>query len=70
MEVGLSLQDFLAHEQQVISSLTAGLNGRCTLIQGNELKTILDQVKELNQNEERLTIFLKELNRQAASFVV
>jgi len=66
----LSLQDFLVHEKQVIANLTTGLNGRLTLIQGEELKTILSQVKELNQNEERLTTFLKELNRQAASFSV
>ena len=70
MEEGLSLQDFLAHEEQVVKNLTTGLNGRLSLVRGNELKTILDQARELNQNEERQTNFLKELNRQAASFVV
>ncbi len=70
MADSLSLQDFLVHEKQVIENLTASLNGRLTLVQGEELKTILSQVKELNQNEERLTAFLKELNRQAASFAV
>jgi len=70
MEEGLSLPDFLTHEEQVIRNLTFGLNGRLSLLQGDELKAILGQVKELNQNEERLVTFLKELNRQAASFVV
>jgi len=40
MEDGLSLQDFLTREKQVIENLTAGLNGRLTLIQDEELKTI------------------------------
>lgn len=66
----LSLQDFLVHEKQVIANLTTGLNGRLTLIQGDELKTILSQAKSLNQDENRLATFLKELNRQAASFAV
>jgi CRISPR-associated protein Csc2 len=70
MEVGLSLQDFLDREQQVINSLTDDLNGRCTLIQGDELKTILKQIKELNRDENRLTTFLRGLNNQAASFTV
>jgi CRISPR-associated protein Csc2 len=70
MEEGLSLQDFLTHEEQVISNLTSGLNGRLSLIRGDELQALLGQITELNQNEERLTSFLKELNRQAASFVV
>ena len=70
MEAGLSLQDFLAHEQQVIGSLIANLNGRCTLIRENELKTMLEQVRTLNQDENRLTTFLRGLNHQAASFTV
>jgi CRISPR-associated protein Csc2 len=70
MEEELSLQDFLTHEEQVVRNLTSSLNGRLLLIRGGELKTLLGQITELNQNEERLTTFLKELNRQAASFVV
>jgi CRISPR-associated protein Csc2 len=70
MEAGLSLQDFLVHEQQVIGSLVTNLNGRCTLIRENELKTMLEQVRTLNQDENRLTTFLRELNQQAASFTV
>lgn len=70
MEDGLSLQDFVDHEKQVIEDLTLGLNGRLTLIRDEALKTILSQVKDLNQNENRLSTFLKDLNRQAASFVV
>ncbi len=70
MEKGLSLQDFLTHEEQVIKNLTAGLNGRLSLVRGNELQTLLAQIAKLNQSEDLLTTFLKELNRQAASFVV
>jgi CRISPR-associated protein Csc2 len=70
MEDGLSLKDFQDREKQVIESLTAGLNGRLTLIQDNELKTILNRAKSLNQDENQLATFIKELNRQAASFVV
>jgi CRISPR-associated protein Csc2 len=34
------------------------------------LDEVLKQVRQLNQDEERLASFLKELNRQAASFTV
>jgi CRISPR-associated protein Csc2 len=67
---GLLLQDFLDHEVQVIQGLLAGINGRLTIIRDAELKTILDQIKMLNKDEDRLATFLKELNRQAASFVL
>jgi CRISPR-associated protein Csc2 len=70
MEFGLSLPDFLDHEKQVISDLVANLNGRCMLIQGDDLKALLEQARALNQDQDRLTTFLKELNRQAASFTV
>jgi CRISPR-associated protein Csc2 len=70
MEFGLSLPDFLDHEKQVISDLVANLNGRCMLIQGDDLKALLEQARALNQDQNRLTTFLKELNRQAASFTV
>jgi hypothetical protein len=70
MEFGLSLPDFLDHEKQVISDLVTNLNGRCMLIQGDDLKALLEQARALNQDQDRLTTFLKELNRQAASFTV
>jgi CRISPR-associated protein Csc2 len=70
MEEGLSLHDFLTHEEQVIQNLTTGLNGRLSLVRGDQLKALLAQIQELNQKEERLTNFLKALNRQAVSFVV
>jgi len=70
LENGLSFQDFQRHASQVIQRLTANLNGRLTLITGEELETILSQARALNQNEGRLATFLKELNRQAASFAV
>jgi len=70
MEFGLSLHDFLDHEKQVINNLVANLNGRCMFIQGDDLKALLEQAMALNQDQDRLTTFLKELNRQAASFTV
>ncbi len=68
LESGLSLQDFQSHAPRVIRQLTENLNGRLTLISGEELQTVLSQVQALNQDEHRLADFLKELNRQAASF--
>lgn len=70
MEFGLSLYDFLDHEKQVISNLVANLNGRCTLIQDDALKALLKQARALNKDQDQLTTFLKELNRQAVSFTV
>jgi CRISPR-associated protein Csc2 len=70
MEFGLSLKDFLDHQKQVISNLVANLNGRCILIQDDDLKTLLEQIRVLNQDQNQLTNFLRELNRQAASFTV
>jgi CRISPR-associated protein Csc2 len=70
MEFGLSLKDFLDHEKQVINTLMANLNGRCLLIQDDALKTLLEQIRALNQDQNQLTNFLRELNRQAASFTV
>jgi CRISPR-associated protein Csc2 len=68
LESGLSLHDFQSHSPRVIRQLTENLNGRLTLISGEELQTVLSQVQALNQDEHRLADFLKELNRQAASF--
>jgi CRISPR-associated protein Csc2 len=68
LEDGLSLQDFQSHGAEVIQNLTANLNGRLTLISGEELQAVLIQLRALNRDEQRLANFLKELNRQAASF--
>jgi CRISPR-associated protein Csc2 len=68
LENGLSLQDFQRYAPGVIQHLTDNLNGRLSLISGEELQTVLSQVQVLNQDEHRLATFLKELNRQAASF--
>lgn len=66
----LSLQDFLRHTSSVIQRLTANLNGRLTLVSGAELEGILSEARALNQDEARLANFLRELNRQAASFTL
>ncbi|HXH12394.1 MAG TPA: type I-D CRISPR-associated protein Cas7/Csc2 [Alphaproteobacteria bacterium] len=68
IENGLSLQDFQRHAPRVIQDLTANLNGRLSILSGEELRTVLSQLQALNQDEHRLATFLKELNRQAASF--
>lgn len=70
MADGLSLRDFKDRKETVLKKLTAGLNGRLTLIQGDEMQAILDAVRVLNGSEDRLSTFLQELNRQAASFKV
>lgn len=66
----LALADFQGHAQKVIEQLTADIAGRLTLIAGDELKTILQNVRDLNRDETRLAAFLKELNTQSASFIV
>ena len=66
----LSLQDCVRHALGAVEKLTADLAGRLEMITGDELTTLLDQVRALNRDEERLTTFLCELNRQSASFVV
>ena len=70
MADGLSLKDFWDRKEAVLEKLTAGLNGRLTLVKGDGLQTVLNEVKKLNQDENRLSTFLQELNRQAASFKV
>ena len=70
MADGLSLKDFNDRKETVLKKLTAGLNGRLTLVKDDELQAILNEVKKLNQDEDRLSTFLQKLNRQAASFKV
>jgi len=67
---GLSLDDFQTHAPAVIQRLTDELAGRLTLVTGDALKRILQEVRHLNQDEDRLAQFLRNLNTQSASFVV
>ncbi|MGC9025873.1 MAG: type I-D CRISPR-associated protein Cas7/Csc2, partial [Chloroflexia bacterium] len=67
---GLSLADLQQHAPAVIGKLTAGLAGRLTLVTGEELEAILEDMRALNRDEERLRAFLKELNDRSASFTV
>lgn len=66
----LSLADFQAQADSVIKQLTGSLTGRLTLIAGDELETILADVRDLNRDETRLAAFLKDLNTLAASFTI
>lgn len=66
----LALPDFEKYASQIIEQLTAEIAGRLTLVTGKELEAILQEVRALNRDETRLAAFLKELNTQAASFVV
>jgi hypothetical protein len=50
--------------------LTADLVGRLTLVTGGALEAMLRDVRALNQDEERLAVFLRDLNTHSASFVV
>jgi CRISPR-associated protein Csc2 len=80
----LSEKDFTTHAPKVIERLTANLNGRLQIVTGEDclksfdgkipkgwasgLDGVLTQVRELNQDEAKLTAFLRGLNTQAASF--
>jgi CRISPR-associated protein Csc2 len=66
----LTLADFQRHTDAVIKRLVADLTGRLTLVTGHALETILQEVRTLNQDEQRLAGFLKDLNTRSASFVV
>ncbi|MBU0703221.1 MAG: type I-D CRISPR-associated protein Cas7/Csc2 [Chloroflexi bacterium] len=66
----LALSDFEKYAPQIIEQLTGEIAGRLTLVTGEELAAILTGVRDLNRDEGRLAAFLKELNTQAASFVV
>jgi len=67
---GLSLAAFQKHAPAVIKSLTTDLAGRLTLVTGAELDTILNDVRELNQDEARLASFLHSLHERSAAFAV
>ncbi|MDW7991311.1 MAG: type I-D CRISPR-associated protein Cas7/Csc2 [Anaerolineae bacterium] len=64
----LTLADFLNHADAVIQRLTADLPGRLTLVKGEELEKVLADVRALNQDEERLARFLRDLNSRSALF--
>jgi CRISPR-associated protein Csc2 len=66
----LTLPNFQKHALQIVQQLTDEVAGRLALVTGEELKAVLDEVRALNRDETRLAAFLKELNTQAASFVV
>lgn len=66
----LALPHFEKNALQIIQQLTTETAGRLTLVTGEELEAILGEVRALNRDEDRLAAFLKELNTQAASFVV
>lgn len=66
----LALTDFQRHADDVIEQLTADLPGRLTLIVGEELEAILQDVRALNRDEGQLAGFLRGLNSQSASFTV
>jgi len=66
----LALPHFEKNAFQIIQQLTTETSGRLTLVTGEELEAILGEVRALNRDEDRLAAFLKELNTQAASFVV
>jgi CRISPR-associated protein Csc2 len=66
----LTLADFEKQADAVIRQLTADLAGRLTLITGEELAGILEDVRALNQDKQRLARFLRELTTHSASFVV
>ncbi len=70
VERGLTLADFQKHTSDVIKKLTASLFGRLTLVSGEALDTVLQEVRALNEDEQKLTEFLHNLNTQSASFTV
>jgi CRISPR-associated protein Csc2 len=67
---GLTLASMQRHAGAVIAQLTADLPGRLDLITGDDLQAILQDVRSLNQNQEALTAFLRDLNTQSATFTV
>ena len=66
----LSLIHFQKHASTVLERLTTDLAGRLKLVTGQELETVLQDVRKLNQDENQLSGFFKGLNDQSASFVV
>ncbi len=70
VERGLSLDDFQKHANQVIETLKGNVAGRVQVVTGEDMKAILNEVRELNRDVERLAPFLKELHVHSASFIV
>ncbi|MBN1815258.1 MAG: type I-D CRISPR-associated protein Cas7/Csc2 [Anaerolineae bacterium] len=66
----LSLASLQKHSASVIGRLTSDLAGRLTLVDGDELEALLQDIRTLNQDETRLAGFLRDLNTHSASFVV
>jgi len=64
----LTLDELREHAPAVLDRLTSGLAGRLTLVTGEGLEAILQDVRALNQDEARLAGFLRDLNTQSASF--
>ncbi len=64
---GLTLADLREHAPAVMERLTSGLAGRLTLVTGDALEAILQDVRALNQDEARLARFLRDLNTRSAS---
>lgn len=69
-ESGLSLAHFQKHADSVIKTLTKNVAGRVQLVTGEDLEAILSEVRALNQDEENLAQFLKDLHVRSASFIV
>ena len=70
VERGVSLADFQKHADQVIETLTKNVAGRVQLVTSDDLQALLKEVQELNQDEENLAKFLKDLHVRSASFTV
>ncbi|MFN4073588.1 MAG: type I-D CRISPR-associated protein Cas7/Csc2 [Thermus sp.] len=66
----LTFPELQKHADDVIKKLTENVAGRCKLVQGQELEAILEEVRKLNQNEERLKNFLRCLHEKSALFTV
>ena len=66
----LSLQDFEKHAPKTIEALTTDAVGRLEFVKGDDLSTLLKDVRELNQDEQTLAKFLRDLTTESASFIV
>lgn len=70
MKGGLTHANFQKHTSAIIKKLTADLAGRLMLVSGEELDAVLQEVRSLNRDEQKLAKFLRDLNTQSASFLV
>jgi len=70
VERALSLTDFQKHAEKIIQNLTEDAAGRVQLVTGDDLKAILSAVRSLNQDQEKLAQFLKDLHIRSATFTV